>query len=100
MGIDRFIRIKYYATFTTILTIKFILALMTIACSAALISVIGIAAGLHLQKEQVFTAIGFVFGIMVIIIVNLLQVLVIRTSNDVHSISRIDASQLPRKSSN
>ena len=84
MGIDRFIRIKYYATFTTILTIKFILALMAIACSAALISVVGIAAGLDLQKEQVFTAIGFVFDIMVIIIV----------------ISTIDASQLPRKSSN
>ena len=57
---------------------------MAIACSAALISVVGIAVGLDLQKEQVFTAIGFVFDIMVIIIV----------------ISTIDASQLPRKSSN
>ena len=75
------------------------LALMTIACFAALISVVGIAVGLNLRKEQVFTTIGFVFGSMVII-VNLLQVLVIQTSNAVHSISTIDASQLPRKSSN
>ena len=72
---------------------------MTIACFAALISVVGIPVGLNLRKEQVFTTIGFVFGIMVII-VNLLQVLVIQTSNAVHSISIIDASQLPRKSSN
>ena len=97
LGIDRFIRIKYYATYKTILTTTFILALMTIACSAALISAVRIALGFHLRKEQVFTTISFVFGVMVLMIVTLLQVLVIQTSNAVHSISTIDASQLTNK---
>ena len=97
LGIDRFIRIKYYATFRTILTTTFILTLMIIACSAALISAVGIAVGFHLRKERVFTTISFVFGVMVIIIVTLLQVLVMQTSNAVHSISTTDASQLTNK---
>ena len=104
LGIDRFIRIKYYATYKTILTttsilalILALLALMTIACSAGLISAVRIAVGFHLRKEQVFTTISFVFGVMVLMIVTLLQVLVIQTSNAVHSISTIDASQLTNK---
>ena len=70
---------------------------MTIACSTALISAVGIAVGLHLRIERVFTTISFVFGAMVLTIVILLQVLVIQTSNTVHSISTIDASQLTNK---
>ena len=97
LGIDRFIRIKYYATYKTILTTTFILALMTIACSAALISAVRIAVGFHLRKEQAFTTVSFVFGVMVLMIVTLLQALVIQTSNAVHSISTIDASQLTNK---
>ena len=97
LGIDRFIRINYYAAFKTRFTTTFILASMAIACSAALISAVGIAVGLHVRKERVFTTISFVFGVMVIIIVTLLQVLVIQTSNAVHSISTIDASQLTNK---
>ena len=97
LGIDQLIRNKYYETFKTILTITFILALMTIACSTALISAVGIAVGLHLRIERVFTTISFIFGAMVLTIVILLQVLVIQTSNAVHSISTIDASQLTNK---
>ena len=70
---------------------------MAKACSAALTSAVGIAVGLLLRKDRVFTRISFVFGVMVLIIVTLLQVLVIQTSNAVHSISTIDASQLANK---
>ena len=97
LDIDQLVRNKYHETFKTILTITFILALITIACSTALNSAVGIAVGLHLRIERVFTTISFVFGAMVLTIVILLQVLVIQTSNAVHSISTIDASQLTKK---
>ena len=97
LGIDWFIGVKYYTTFKTRFTKTFILVLMAIACSAALTSAVRIAVGLHLRKERVFTTMRFVFGVMVIIIVTLLQVLAIQTLNAVHSISTTDASQLTNK---
>ena len=97
IGVDRFARIKYHAYFSTILTNRFILALMSIACFAASISAVGTPIGLLLRKERIFTSISFGLNVTVLSIVTFLQVLVIQTSNVVFDESSIYTSQLINK---
>ena len=76
MGVDRFIRIKYYASF--------ILTLVSIACLAALVNAVGLTIGFLLKLDQIFTRVNFFISAIILSTVTFLQVLVIRTSNTVH----------------
>ena len=53
-GVDRFIRIKYYLKVNSILTSRFISALLSIACVLALVSAVGIPMDLLLIKPFFF----------------------------------------------
>lgn len=89
MGIDRFIRIKYYASF--------ILTLVSIACLAALVNAVGLTIGFLLKLDQIFTRVNFFISAIILSTVTFLQVLVIRTSNTVHMESKIDLAHAANK---
>ena len=100
IGVDRFARIKYRTNFSTKLTNRFMLALMSMACFRALISAVGTPIGLLLRKERIFTSISFGLSVIVLSIVTFLQVLVIQTSNAVFDESSVHASQTTNKNIN
>ena len=89
MGVDRFIRIKYYASF--------ILTLVSIACLAALVNAVGLTIGFLLKLDQIFTRVNFFISAIILSTVTFLQVLVIRTSNTVHMESKIDLAHAANK---
>lgn len=89
MGVDRFIRIKYYASF--------ILTLVSIACLAALVNAVGLTIGFLLKLDQIFTRVNFFIGAIILSTVTFLQVLVTRTSNTVHMESKIDLAHAANK---
>lgn len=97
MGVDRFIRIKYYASFKVILTTRFILTLVSIACLAALVNAVGLTIGFLLKLDQIFTRVNFFIGAIILSTVTFLQVLVIRTSNTVHMESKIGLAHAAKK---
>ena len=89
MAVDRFIRIKYYASF--------ILTLVSIACLAALVNAVGLTIGFLLKLDQIFTRVNFFIGAIILSTVTFLQVLVTRTSNTVHMESKIDLAHAANK---
>ena len=93
MGVDRFVRIKFYKKVRVILTTRFMAIAVSIACSAALINAVMNVIGALLRIEQIYTRINFVIGAIIISIVAFLQLLVMRASNLVHMQSNIDAAQ-------
>lgn len=100
LGVDRFIRIKNYLKVNSILTSRFISALLSIACVLALVSAVGIPMDLLLIKPFFFSRVNLILGAAIISIVAFLQVLVIRTSNIMISKSTIDTFQAVNKKIN
>ena len=100
LGVDRFIRIKYYLKVNSILTSRFISALLSIACVLALVSAVVIPMDLLLIKPIFFSRVNLILGAAIISIVAFLQVLVIRTSNIMISKSTIDTFQAVNKKIN
>ena len=97
LGVDRFVRIKYFTKVKTILTSRF--TLISMAFLAALFNAVGVPMGLLLMKENLFASAALVLAVTVVTSVTLLQVLVIRTSNAVSNES-IDNSQVVNKKIN
>ena len=97
MGIDRFIRIKYYANFRAILKNKFIFTLISLVCLAALFNGIGFPISLLLKKEHIFSRVSFYSATLAFIIVTFMQVLLIRTSKVISRDSSVDASRATTK---
>ena len=97
LGVDRFVRIKYFTKVKTILTSRF--TLISMAFLAALFNAVGVPMGLLLMKENLFASVSLVLAVTVVTSVTLLQVLVIRTSNAVSNES-IDNSQVVNKKIN
>lgn len=97
LGVDRFVRIKYFTKVKTILTSRFILILISMAFLAALFNAVGASMGLLLMKENLFASVTLVLAVTVVTSVTLLQVIVIRTSNAVSNESIIDNSQVVNK---
>ena len=62
LGVDRFVRIKYFTKVKTLLTSRFILALICMAFLSALFNAAGTPLGLLLMKEILFASIAFGFG--------------------------------------
>lgn len=97
LGVDRFVRIKYFTKVKTILTSRF--TLISMAFLAALFNAVGVPMGLLLMKENLFASVALVLAVTVVTSVTLLQVLVIRTSDAVSNES-IDNSQVVNKKIN
>ena len=97
LGVDRFVRIKYFTKVKTIQTSRF--TLISMAFLAALFNAVGVPMGLLLMKENLFASVALVLAVTVVTSVTLLQVLVIRTSNAVSNES-IDNSQVVNKKIN
>lgn len=97
LGVDRFVRIKYFTKVKTILTSRF--TLISMAFLAALFNAVGVPMGLLLMKENLFASVALVLAVTVVTSVTLLQVIVIRTSNAVSNES-IDNSQVVNKKIN
>ena len=94
IGIDRYIRIKYYAQCKVIWTTRVVLALLFIGCLLAFCQTLMITISLLLQKRKAeLLALAYV-GIDSIIIgaVIFLQFQTIRASNAVRSESTVNAS--------
>ena len=98
LGVDRFVRIKYFTKVKTILTSRF--TLISMAFLAALFNAVGVPMGLLLMKENIFVSVALALAVIVVTSVTLLQVLVIRTSNAVSNGSIIDNSQVVNKKIN
>ena len=97
MGIDRFIRIKYYANFRAILKKKFIFTSISLVCLAVLFNGIGFPICLVLKKEPIFSSVSFYLAALAFIIVTFMQVLLIRTSKVMSRESSVDASRATTK---
>ena len=97
LGVDRFVRIKYFTKVKTILTSRFILTLISMAFLAALFNAVGVPMGLLLMKENLFASVALVLAVTVVTSVTLLQVLVIRTSNAVSNESIVNSQVVNKK---
>ena len=100
MGVDRFIRIKFYTNVRGIVTTKFILISVSMALLAALINAVAVPVGILLKKEPIFTRISLTMGFTVVSIVVFLQLLVRRTSNAVHGEFTFNVSKTANKTIN
>lgn len=95
LGVDRFVRIKYFTKVKTILTSRF--TLISMAFLAALFNAVGVPMGLLLMKENLFASVALVLAVTVVTSVTLLQVLVIRTSNAVSNESIVNSQVVNKK---
>ena len=93
IGVDRYLRIRFYAIFKTIWTTKKVLKLTLILFGLALFQAVIIAAGLLLGKEQFVMPFYITVDAIVIGTIILLQILTIQTSNAVHKESTIVTSE-------
>ena len=92
-GVDRYLRIKHYASFKAIWTTKIVISLISISAILALFQAAVIITGLlsyqKLTMETIFIATDRVILGMTIF----LQVLTVRTSNAIHNESQITTNE-------
>ena len=93
IGIDRYIRIKYFVNFKAIWTTRVVLTLSCMGCVFALIQALMITIGLLLKKGEVAKRIYIAIDSTIIASIILLQIQTIKTSNSVHNESTISASE-------
>ena len=86
MSVDRYIRIKHYANFTTIWTIKVVSTLICVACLFALSQTVMMSFSLITSNAVLISQVKNVMDV-------LLQIQTIRTSNAVHSESTVSQSR-------
>ena len=91
IGIDRYIRIKYFVNFKAIWTTRVVLTLSCAGCFFALIQAIMITIGLLLKKGEVAKRINIAVDSTIIASIILLQLQTIKTSNAVHNESTVSA---------
>ena len=97
IGIDRYLRIKYFASFKALWTTRVVLTLISLAIFLALLQAIMTTIGILLGREDITLSIyslmnGAIFGSVVF-----LQILTIRRSNVIHNESSIAASATANK---
>ena len=93
IGIDRYIRIKYFVNFKAIWTTRVVLTLSCIGCIFALIQALVITTGFLLRKEEIAKRIYIAIDSTIIALVILLQLQTIKTSKALHNESTISASE-------
>ena len=93
IGIDRYIRIKYFVNFKAIRTTRVVLTLSCIGCIFALIQALMIRTDLLLRKVEVAKRIYITIDSTIIALVILFQLQTIKTSKALHNESTISASE-------
>lgn len=93
MSVDRYIRIKHYANFTTIWTIKVVSTLICVACLFALSQTVMMSFSLMTSNAVLISQVKNVMDVIVVGLIILLQIQTIRTSNAVHSESTVSQSR-------
>ena len=88
-GIDRYMRIKFYANLRALWTIRVASTLMCVGFFLALFQAVMITTGLIFRKNQIVVPIYIGIDSIVISIVILLQILTIQTSNSVQNQSTV-----------
>ena len=92
LGVDRYFRIKHYATFRAMWTTKFVSELMCMVFFHALIQAVTITTGTLLGREYIAMSIYIVIDGFVIGTITFLQIKTIKTSNALQNQSTIVAS--------
>ena len=92
IGVDRYLRIRYYVIINTIWTTKKVLKLTLILFFLALFQAVIITAGLLLGKKQFVIPFYITVDVIVMGTIILLQVLTIRTSNALYNESTLVTS--------
>ena len=87
MSVDRYIRIKHYANFTTIWTTKVVSTLICVACLFALSQTVMMSLSLIISKTVLISQVKNVMDVIVVGFIILLQIQTIRTSNAVSTVS-------------
>ena len=93
IGIDCYIRIKYFVNFKSIWTTRVVLTLSCIGYIFALIQALVITTGLLLRKEEVAKRIYIAIDSTIIALVILLQLQTMKTSKALHNESIISTSE-------
>ena len=93
IGIDRYVRIKFYANFKAIWSIKVVSTSISVAFFLALFQAVMTEIGLLLKQEQLVTLIFIAVDSVIIIMLIFLQIQTIRSSNAVLSESTTNASK-------
>ena len=95
IGIDRYVRIKHYASFKALWTKRAVLSLICAVLLLALFQVLLVEIALKFRKEKIFLPINMAIDSILIRIVVFLQVKTIRTSNAVaDNSSLVDAERI------
>ena len=89
IGIDRYIRIKYYSKFKTIWTTRVVLVLFYVECILALFQALIMTIDLSLNKKQVIAPVYISMDSIVLATIILLQLQTIRTSNALYNESTV-----------
>ena len=90
IGIDRYIRIKYYSKFKAIWTTRVVLVLFYIECLLALFQALMMTIDLSLKKEQVIAPVYSSVDSIVLATMILLQLQTIRISNALYNGSTVN----------
>ena len=90
IGIDRYIRIKYYSKFKAIWTTRVVLVLFFIQCVLAFFQAFAMSIDLSLKKEQVIAPVYISMDSVVLATMILLQLQTIRTSNALYNESTVN----------
>ena len=97
IGLDRYLRIKHYRNFRTIGTMTFVLKLFCVAVFFALIQAVLVLIGFALRKRHIVTPLYIAIDGVVIVLITLLQIQTIRTSNALHNESTAVTSVIINK---
>ena len=93
IGVDRYLRIKYYAKFKTIWSAKIVLIFICSGSFLAFFQAVMIIVGLVLELDRFVVPVYVTMDVVVVGMIIILQVKTIRTSRDVHNMSAVATSE-------
>ena len=97
LGIDRYLRIKQPVKFKTFWTTKTVFILISIVAFISLFQAIMPITGLLLEIQNILSPIYYSIDGSLLVVIIVLQVLTIRTSNAIHNDSTVDAADKTNK---
>ena len=93
IGVDRYLRIKYYAKFKTIWSAKIVLIFICSGSLLAFFQAVMVTVGLALELDRFVVPVYFTMDLVVVGVTIILQVKTIRTSRDAHNMSTVATSE-------
>ena len=93
IGVDRYLRIKHYASFKVIWTTKVVISLISVATIFALFQAVMTTIGLLSDQKLITETIYIAADSIILGMIIFLQILTVRTSNSIHKESQITTSE-------